>query len=411
MKTDFQNTMKTDFIRGYINVIVIMTITLITAASCQKAPKHSDHQAPGAEAASAHYTCPMHPQINSDRPGQCPICGMDLVPASTGAIMLTATQERLANVRVQRLGNGNINDEVLLNARVVPDEEQRTTVNSRAAGRIEKLYVRETGRPISAGQPLYDLYSEALNGQIQEYLILKDQYSKLGDQRDHYASLVKGAESKLLLYGLSRNQIGQLTRSTTQVTFTAPASGQVTDLLVAEGQYVSAGTPMFRLDNLAKLWLEVELYPTEAMGFEVGDVLSARIAGVTKPINARVSFLAPVLRGNEQVLVMRARLDNADGAYIPGMQATVQRQQQRHEALQLPVDAVIRDGKNAFAFVRAGDHAYQLRVVATGAENSSAIEITNGLSANDEVVVSGAYLLYSELVLRNGADFMAHSNH
>jgi Cu(I)/Ag(I) efflux system membrane fusion protein len=403
--------MKTGFIRNHVHVIVIMTIILFTAAGCQKAPKHPEHQTADTDTASAHYTCPMHPQITSDKPGKCPICGMDLVPASTGAIMLTPTQERLANVHVQRLGSGTLSDEVRINARVVTDEEERTTVNSRAAGRIEKLYVRETGRPIHAGQPLYDLYSESLNGQIQEYLILKDQYSRLGDQRDHYASLVKGAESKLLLYGLSRKQIGQLNRGTTKVTFTAPASGQVTDLLVSEGQYVSTGTPMFSLDNLAKLWLEAELYPNEATGFEVGDVLSARIAGVTKPLDVRVSFLAPVFRGNEQVLVMRARLDNADGSYIPGMQATVQRHQQRHDALQLPVDAVIRDGKNVFAFVRAGDHAYELREVSTGAENSRAIEITTGLSANDEVVISGAYLLYSELVLRNGADFMTHSNH
>ncbi|HTF21384.1 MAG TPA: efflux RND transporter periplasmic adaptor subunit [Chryseolinea sp.] len=330
-------------------------------------------------------------------------------PPTAAPLMLTSTQERLANIRVQRMISANVSDGTLISARVVADEDRRITISSRAAGRIEKLYVKEAGRPIAAGQPLYDLYSERLNGQIQEYLILKDQYTKLGNQRDHYASLLKGAENKLILYGLTHKQIEHFTRATARITFLAPASGTVTELLVTEGQYVEEGTLMVRLDNLAKLWLETDLYPNEATSFRPGDIVSVRLSGITKPVAARVSFLTPVFRDNAQIVVMRATLDNRNGSLTPGMQATLQRQQQDRQVLQLPLDAVIRNGKNAYAFVRAADHTYTVRVVKTGAENATSIEITDGLSASDEVVQSGAYLLYSELVLRHGTDFMTQN--
>jgi membrane fusion protein, copper/silver efflux system len=391
------------------SIVVVIITSAMFAGACRQTDRQLEDHTHADAAASAHqYVCPMHPQVTSDQPGKCPICGMDLVEASTGSLMLTSTQERLANIRVQRMTSGSISNASQISARVAANEENRTTISSRAAGRIEKLHVKETGRLIAAGTPLYELYSESLNTQIQEYLILKAQYAKLGAQRDHYASLLKGAENKLLLYGLKQKQIDQLTHGTSRVTFLAPATGTVTELLVTEGQYVEEGTLMVRLDNLAKLWIEADLYPHEASSFKPGDVVSVRLSGVAKPVDVRVSFLTPIFRENTQVVVMRATIDNSDGTLIPGMQATLQRQQQGHQAFQLPLGAVIRDGKNAYAFVRTADHTYHVRKVTTGAENATSIEVTEGLGTSDEVVQSGAYLLYSELVLRNGTNFMTH---
>jgi len=328
---------------------------------------------------------------------------MDLVVAGLGDLQLTPTQERLGNIRVGRMTTGPQSDGLVINARVATDEDNRTSINSRAPGRIEKLYVRETGRPIVAGEPLYDLYSESLIAQVQEYMMLKDQHARLGGQRDHYASLLKGAEKKLIRYGLTAAQITKLTRATSRVTFLAPSSGTVSELMVAEGQYVEAGTPMYRLDDLHKLWLEAELYPHEVEGYKIGDVISVHIAGDAKILEAKVSFLTPAYSEAKQTLILRASLANPEGSILPGMQATIQRNDGNRMIPQLPLEAVIRDGKGACVFVRTGERSYSRRAVKTGSENSTHVEITDGVLADDDVVVSGAYLLYSEHTLKTGS--------
>lgn len=414
------------FLAKLSKLIVILTISFLGISGCKQPHDHTQEVAADTTTAPAadteKYVCPMHPQVISDQPGTCPVCGMDLVASGSGHqtqaghLMLTATQERLANIRVQRIGGGSIADGSVINARIARDEESVVNISSRASGRIEKLYVRETGQSIRAGQPLYELYSESLIAQIQEYLMLKDQYAKLGDKRSHYESLVKSAEMKLIRYGLTTTQLGKLTRTTTRVTFLAPASGTVSEVMAIEGQYIVEGAPLYRLDNLGKLWIEAELFPQEVTAFNIGDRIAARISGTGNTVDARVEFITPAYRENSQIVILRATLDNPYGILRPGMQATIQRPRSGTVNLQLPLDAIIRDGNGARAFVRNAPQSYAMRMVETGRENASSIEITSGLAAGDEVVVTGAYLLYSELTLKGGAaapgtNTAAHDHH
>lgn len=402
------------------SLLYIAIITWLVSACGQNEATHNhEHDHAAAKFAEAKYTCPMHPQVIKDAPGTCPICGMDLVPvtssqASSNSIMLSNSQIRLANITTQKAGMHSVGETSLVNARLVTNEEKTEIISSRAAGRIERLFIRETGRSVRQGEPLYELYSENLLTLQREYLLAKEQFETLGKQEPRYESFFKASERKLLLYGLTQRQIDQLNSKSLQprVTFVAPASGIVTEIQVTEGQYIAEGSILYRIENIDKLWVEAELYPNETAYIKTGDKVNLRISGFeTDPAEATVTFLSPEYKGNTQVMIVRAILDNTQHRYTPGLQAQVLLHHSSKQSLAVPVDAVIRSEKGMHVYIQQGRNTFQPRMVKTGLEDFSMVEITEGLQPGDTVAVTGAYLLYSEMILKNGTDPMAGHQH
>jgi Cu(I)/Ag(I) efflux system membrane fusion protein len=398
--------------------IALITL-LISACSKNEATDNHEHDHAAAKSTVAKYTCPMHPQVIKDAPGTCPICGMDLVPvtsaqASSNSIMLSNSQIRLANITTQKAGIRPVGETSIVNARLVANEEKTEIISSRAAGRIERLFIKETGRSVKQGEPLYELYSENLLTLQREYLLAKEQFETLGKQEPRYESFFKASQRKLLLYGLTQRQIDQLNSNSLQprVTFVAPASGIVTEIQATEGQYIAEGSMLYRIENIDKLWVEAELYPDETAYINTGDKVDLRISGFeTEPAEATVTFLSPEYKGNTQVTIVRAILDNTQHRYTPGLQAQVMLHHSSRQSLAIPADAVIRTEKGTHVYIQKGRNTFEPRMVKTGLEDFSMVEITEGLQAGDTVAVTGAYLLYSEMILKNGTDPMAGHQH
>ena len=401
--------------------LYIAFITLLLSACGKNEATHShEHDHAAAKSDAAKYTCPMHPQVIKDAPGTCPVCGMDLVPvssaqASANSIMLTNSQIRLANITTQKAGMHSVGETSIVNARLVTNEEKTEIISSRAAGRIERLFIKETGRSVQQGEPLYELYSENLLTLQREYLLAKEQFETLGKQEPRYESFFKASERKLLLYGLTQKQIAQLSNSKSlqpRITFVAPASGIITEVQVTEGQYIAEGSILYRIENIDKLWVEAELYPNETAYIKTGDKINLRISGFeTEPVEATVSFLSPEYKGNTQVTIVRAILENVQHRYTPGLQAQVILHHSDKQSLAIPADAVIRSEKGTHVYIQNGRNTFQPRMVKTGLEDFTMVEITEGLQPGDTVAVTGAYLLYSEMILKNGTDPMAGHQH
>ena len=398
-----------------------IALTLFACSQEKQAAEHATHDHAKEAAARTKYTCPMHPNVIQDDPGQCPVCGMDLVSkadtatAATEDLMLTDSQIKLANITTQRVSVQSIGQTVVVNGRLAENEELSEVVSSRAAGRIERLFVKETGRTIRKGEPLYQLYSETLLTLQREFLLAKDQFDALGSKETRYQSFLEAARRKLLLYGMSNAQVDELAKNKsaqTQITFLSPASGIVTEITATEGQYISEGGTLMRIENTANLWLEAELYPNETTLLNVGDKISVRISGFeNQPVEATVTFFSPEFRANTQIMTMRASIANPDLTFKPGMQAHVHFSHSAKKALSLPADAVIRDGKGAHVYVQRGRNTFRPQMVSIGIEDFEKVEITEGLAEGDTVAVTGAYLLYSEIILKNGRDPMKGHTH
>jgi Cu(I)/Ag(I) efflux system membrane fusion protein len=397
---------------------VIFVFALFFFVGCEKKQSPDEHAGHQVEAPAKKYTCSMHPQIVQDKPGTCPICGMTLVELSTSAkdneLMLSDTQMRLANITTRRASKKPVGETIVLNGTLAVDQQRSEVISSRSEGRIEKLFIKETGQPVVKGQALYVLYSESLLTLQQEYLLAKEQYETLGKTESRYKSFLDAAERKLLLYGLSRSQIEQLDKNAlrAEVTFLSPATGIVTEIDATEGQYVDEGSALYKIEDISSLWVEAELYPGEASLVKRGDKVSVSVNGFgSAPIETTVTFLNPEFKAGTQILLMRAEIKNPGIQFKPGQQVQIFFTHSSRNAIAIPVDAVIRDGKGAHVYVQSGRNTFAPRMVQTGLEGFDQVEITEGLSESDTVAITGAYLLYSELVLKKGTDPMAGHQH
>jgi Cu(I)/Ag(I) efflux system membrane fusion protein len=365
-----------------------------------------------AHSAATQYTCPMHPTVIAETPGKCPVCGMDLVPKKETAskkdnwdLMLSDTQIKLANVTIQEVGIGSIGQNISINARLAINEDFTETVSARIAGRVEKLYFKESGRGVEKGEALYELYSEDLLTLQKEYLLAIAQYKRLPNE-SRYKSFYKASEKKLLLYGLSKEQISRLNDESLRdrITFLSPASGIIKEISVSEGNYVSEGSLLYKIENNTQLWVEAELYSSEVNYLKRGDKITVQVTGVDKTLEATVTFLSPEFRAGTQVVLVRATLQNPTLQVKPGQSAQVLLKHSVRQSITIPTHAVIRDGRGTHVFVETDHNTFTPRSVHTGIENFDSIEITEGLTAGEKVVATGAYLLYSELVLKRGMD-------
>ncbi|PSL45720.1 Cu(I)/Ag(I) efflux system membrane fusion protein [Chitinophaga niastensis] len=362
------------------------------------------------------YTCSMHPQIVQNKPGTCPICGMDLVPfnknAKDATLTLGESQIALANITTMTVGISALSDYKQLNGRLVTDPEKTTVISSRVPGRIEVLYVKETGVKVNKGQPLYKIYSEQLAALQQEYLLAAAQVKQFPDDT-RFQQIEKAARQKLVLYDQSDaqiNQLLQLQKVNPYVVYPATASGVISELSVSEGQYITEGGAIMRLEAYHQLWVEADIYPAEASAIQVGQSVKVIVAGwESEPQTMTVQFINPALQSGSQLMQVRGSIANPDNRWQPGLQANILLPvKSKGNVLSLPVDAVIRDGKGTHVWIEKAQGKFEPRMVTTGLENFDAVEITDGLTAGDNVVITGAYLLYAEYMLKKGADPMAN---
>ena len=398
--------------RTAINSFYIL-IVFISLISCGKKERAKQ----GAEVVK--YTCSMHPQIVEEKPGTCPICAMDLVPLKHNGngsdIMLSDSQIKLANITTTLVKYEDIGSTIVLTGKLAINEEQTELVSSRVAGRIEKLAIKEVGQRVSQGQVLYEVYSEQLLTLEQEYLLARQQAQELGQKENRYQNFLAAAEKKLLLFGLNKTQIAELVKTKktdSRIEFLAPVSGIVARVDATEGQYVSEGSSLYRIERLDKIWIEADLYPKETAFIKKGDIVDVVVSGFeNSPVKGEVTFLSPEYRAGSQIITLRVEIANPERKFLPGMQANVELSHSGKQAIALPMDAVIRDERGSHVWVLTPEGAYSSRMVETGIENSEKVEITSGLKEKENVVITGAYLLYGELVLKKGGDPMAGHSH
>ena len=398
---------------GFLSFIVLIAV-LFTA--CTQKPKASPAKATN----KAYYTCSMHPQIHEDHPGNCPICGMKLIKVevtgngmdmAANKIRLTATQIQLAGIETDTVREENLGSEKTLTGTVTTDENKAEELSARLAGRIQQLFVRTTGEKISVGQPVYSIYSEDLQEAENEYLLAKQQQKVLHNPDVDYNQLISAAENKLQLWGLSLSQIRNITTSgklSATTTILSKVSGTVSEIAVHEGDYVTEGMSILKTQALSDLWIEAQLYASETSNYKENDRVSVAFPDLGgQIISGKIEFINPELSDGSKIDLIRVSIPNPQGLIRPGMLAYISIASGKDHSLAVPVSAILTDGKGSLVWVKNTDGSFSARMIKPGDGNQNYAPVLSGLKAGDIVVTSGAYLLNSEAIFKNGGDNMA----
>ncbi|MDR3716801.1 MAG: efflux RND transporter periplasmic adaptor subunit [Puia sp.] len=397
-------------------IYLLLFLPAFGMVSCQtKKNAHPGQQT--AEGEQQYYTCSMHPQVMLSKPGKCPICGMQLIEVKktlndhSDDIVLNDEQIRLGNIMTDSVTSTGIGDKIYLTATLTINQHKTTSISSRVMGRVEKLYFKNTGDYVKQGEKLFDIYSEDLNTAKQEYLLTLQQQSLVNNAPIDYTRLLQSAKNKLLLWGLTENQIKELAltnHSNSLTTFYSPVSGSITALDLKEGDYVMEGGSIVHLADLSTLWVEAQAYTSQLAQLDQKGAVLVQIPDMPdKAFSGRIEYANPEINPDTRIDLIRVSIPNKDGQLKPGMPAYVIISSTKHPALTLPIDAVLRDSKSATVWVSTSRNSFVSRMVQTGLETGDRIEIVSGLKPGDRVVISGAYLLNSEYKFKKGSSPMA----
>ncbi len=405
----------------------------------EKAGKHisAEHQ---------KYYCPMHPSYVSDRPGKCPICGMDLVPVeqdmteqeakeselrgeekergklSAEAIKISPYRQQLIGVRYTKVRVTDLEKEIRGVGYIDYDERLVKSISLRFSGWIEKLWANWEGKFVRKGEPLLTVFSPELASSKWDYLIALKSMKELQSQAQDRSpqdrashdrellsrdaeKLLSSAKFKLKLFGLTDEQIRSIdeTDYDPYITILSPFTGFIIKKNVFEGEFVEPQKELFKIADTSRLWMLIEIYEDDIPFVKVGQRVKIIVSYLPgKDFIGKVSYIYPYLDRTLRTLKVRVEVQNPKYELKPGMYATALINLNLGKNLVVDDDAVVFSGDRAYVFLKGAKPDVIIpKEVKLGGKTNQGYIVLEGLNEGDEVVASANFLIDSESKLKS----------
>ncbi|GAB6122194.1 efflux RND transporter periplasmic adaptor subunit [Dysgonomonas termitidis] len=422
------NKIKQVFRNNYIRYGIILLIGLLlgwlifsggTDATLAEDHSGHTHEMTTDENGKQVWTCSMHPQIKMDKPGKCPICGMDLIPLKTTgsgdaaidpeAIQMSKEAVALANIQTTVVSKQNPVKEVRLYGTVQADERLSQSQTSHVNGRIEKLFINFTGESVQQGQTIATVYSPELLSAQQELL-------EAAKMQSVQPALLQAAREKLRLWKLTDEQISRIEHSgnvSPYVDVKATTSGIVAAKKISQGDYVNQGNVLFDIANFSRVWVMFDAYESDLPFLKVGDKLEYTLQALPgKTLSGNISFINPILDPVTRTAKIRIEAANPGMQLKPEMYANAVIKsplRQYNNQIVIPKSAVLWTGKRSIVYVKQPDTetpAFMLRQIELGPSLGDSYVVLSGINDGDEIVTNGTFTIDASAQLEGRRSMM-----
>lgn len=388
--------------KKYINYIGILIAGLLLGwflfggtTEIDRAHNHSE-----AAIKNQMWTCSMHPQIMQAEAGDCPICGMDLIPAEVSVEGLKANQFKLtenamalANIQTMKVGEGisDASNVINLSGEIVVNADETATQPAHFDGRIDKLYVTSIGQQVKMGDLIAEIYSPDLVVAQQELIAT---YKTKNVSPELYQSVRK----KFEFWKIKEKQLSEIEKSgKVKMTFAiySHVTGIVTDISVNKGAHITEGHPIFKISNLNTVWAEFDVYEKQLSFVNIGlPIYITTNQNSNTKIEAKISFVDPILNTNTRTVVVRALLKNSKNNLKPGMfvNGELITEKTKQSNVFVPKTAILWTGKRSLVYVKiSNESVFEMRSIELGKSAGKFHEVIAGLKTGEEIVVSGTF--------------------
>lgn len=406
--------------KKYINYIVILIAGLMLGwflfgGTTKNETTHNHNE----EATKNQmWTCSMHPQIMQPEAGDCPICGMDLIPAEASVEGLKANQFKLtknamalANIQTVKIGsNSSVGSRMInLSGEIVVNADETATQPAHFDGRIDKLYITSIGQKVKKGDLIAEIYSPDLVVAQQELIAT---YKTKNESPELYESVRR----KFKFWKIKDNQLSEIEKTgkvKMRFSIYSHVNGIVTDISVNTGAHIMDGHPIFKVSNLNTVWVEFDVYEKQLSFVKKG--LSIYVSTNQNPnikIEAKVTFVDPILNTDTRTVVVRARLNNDKNSLKPGMfvRGEMMSKNTSQSAVFVPKTAVLWTGKRSLVYVKIpNESVFEMRSVELGKAAGKFYEVFSGLDIGEEIVVNGTFTVDAAAQLLGKKSMMTNS--